>query len=103
MYKKNVSGTDEKQTEDRGIMPNKKYMYDMVLESLMLVTSLKSVIGYDKSSEIAKKARKDCISLREATLALGYLSGEEFNQIVKSEDMISNENCIDPKTNRQKF
>ncbi|HET6590218.1 MAG TPA: hypothetical protein VFG45_08650 [Candidatus Nitrosocosmicus sp.] len=84
-------------------MPNKKYMYDMVLESLMLVTALKSVIGYDKSSEIAKKAHKDYISLREATLALGYLSGEEFDQIVKPEDMTSNENCIDPKTNRQKF
>lgn len=100
---KSVSGKDEKQTEDRGIVPNKKYMYDMVLESLMLVTALKSVIGYDKSSEIAKKAHKDCISLREATLALGYLSGEEFDQIVKPEDMTSNENCIDPKTIRQKF
>ena len=74
-------------------------MHDMVSKSLMLVTALKSIIGYDKSSEIAKKAHKDCISLREATFALGYLSGEEYNRIVKPEEMTSRENCIDPKNN----
>ena len=99
MYKKNVIHVDEKQIEDQGIVPNKKYMYDMVSESLMLVTALKSVIGYDKSSEIAKKAHKDCISLREATLALRYLSGEEYDRLVKPENMTSHENCTDPKNN----
>ena len=96
---KNVIHVDEKQIEDQGIVPNKKYMYDMVSESLMLVTALKSVIGYDKSSEIAKKAHKDCISLREATLALRYLSGEEYDRLVKPENMTSHENCTDPKNN----
>jgi len=96
---KSARGTDEKRTQDKGIVPNKKYMHDMVSKSLMLVTALKSIIGYDKSSEIAKKAHKECISLREATLALGYLSGEEYDRVVKPEDMTSHENCIDSKNN----
>lgn len=96
---KSARGTDEKHTEDKGMVPDKKYMHDMVSKSLMLVTALKSIIGYDKSSEIAKKAHKDCISLREATLALGYLSGEEYDRVVKPEDMTSPENCTDPKNN----
>ncbi len=96
---KSVRGTDEKQIQDKGIVPNKKYMHDMVSRSLMLVTTLKSIIGYDKSAEIAKKAHKDCISLREATLALGYLSGEEYDRVVKPEDMTFHENCIEPKNN----
>jgi len=49
----------------------------------MLVTALKSNNGYDKSFEIAEKAYKDGISLREATIALGYLSGEEFDLLVQ--------------------
>jgi fumarate hydratase class II len=93
---KSVRAIDEKLIEDRGIAPNKKTMQDLVARSLMLVTTLKSIIGYDKSAEIAKKAHVDGISLREATLALGYLSGEEFDQIVNPEDMTSNESCIDP-------
>lgn len=97
---KSVRGTDENQIEDEGIVPNKKYMHDMVSKSLMLVTALKSIIGYDKSAEIAKKAHKDCISLREATLALGYLSGEEYDRVVKPEDMTSHGDCIDPNNNK---
>jgi fumarate hydratase class II len=65
----------------------------------MLVTALKSIIGYDKSAEIAKKAHKDCISLREATLALGYLSGEEYDRAVKPEDMTFHDNCMQSKNN----
>ena len=57
-------------------------MHESVTRSLMLVTALKTSIGYDKSSEIAKRAYKDGTSLRDATLALGYLSGEEFDLLV---------------------
>jgi fumarate hydratase class II len=94
---KSVIGLDEKQTEVTGIEPNKKYMLDTVSKSLMLVTALKSIIGYDKSAEIAKKAHKEGISLREATLALDYLSGEEYDRVVKPEDMTFHENCMEPK------
>jgi fumarate hydratase class II len=97
---KSISGTEEKQTGDRGIVPNKKYMHDMVSKSLMLVIALKSIIGYDKSAEIAKKAHVDNISLREATLALGYLSEEEYDRVVKPEDMTSHGDCIDPNNNK---
>lgn len=72
-------------------------MLDTVSKSLMLVTALKSIIGYDKSAEIAKKAHKEGISLREATLALDYLSGEEYDRVVKPEEMTFHENCMEPK------
>jgi fumarate hydratase, class II len=55
--------------------------------SLMLVTALSPKIGYDKAAEIAHKAHHENLSLREAALALGYLSGEEFDAIVRPEDM----------------
>ncbi len=45
-------------------------------------------IGYDKSAEIAKKAHKEGTTLREAALALGYLTEEEFNKYVNPKDMV---------------
>ncbi|HAM00740.1 MAG TPA: class II fumarate hydratase, partial [Acidimicrobiaceae bacterium] len=59
-----------------------------VANSLMLVTALNPIIGYDKAAEVAKKAHHDGTTLREATLALGFLTGEEFDQAVRPEDMI---------------
>ena len=56
--------------------------------SLMLVTALNTKIGYDKASEIAKKAYKEGTKLKDAALALGYLTSEEFDQWVRAEDMI---------------
>jgi fumarate hydratase class II len=56
--------------------------------SLMLVTALNPLIGYDKAAEVAKKAHKEKTTLREAALALGYLSAEEFDAAVRPEDMI---------------
>jgi fumarate hydratase class II len=53
----------------------------------MLVTALAPIIGYDKSAEVAKKAHKEQITLREATESLGFLSGEEFDAAVVPEDM----------------
>src|SRR6202050_1988243 len=55
--------------------------------SLIRVTALSPKIGYDKAAEIAHKAHHENLSLREAALALGYLSGEEFDAIVRPEDM----------------
>ena len=54
----------------------------------MLVTTLNPHIGYDKAAEVAKKAYKDNLSLREAIIDLGYMSGEEFDQLVQPEKMI---------------
>ncbi len=54
----------------------------------MLVTSLNPHIGYYKAAEIAKKARKKGTSLREAALALGYLTNEQFDQWVIAKDMV---------------
>ena len=53
----------------------------------MLVTALKPKIGYDKAAEIAKKAHHEKLSLREAALKLGYLTGEEFDELVRPENM----------------
>ena len=54
----------------------------------MLVTALNPHIGYDKAAEVAKKAYSDNSSLREAIVALGYMSGEDFDQLVQPENMI---------------
>ena len=56
-------------------------------KSLMLVTALSPHIGYEKSAEIAKKAFKDNSSLREAALALGYVTPEEYDKWVVPKDM----------------
>ncbi|MDE3085899.1 MAG: class II fumarate hydratase [Acidobacteriota bacterium] len=59
-----------------------------VRDSLMLVTALSPIIGYDKAAEVAKKAHHDGSTLRQASVALGYLTAEEFDQAVRPEDMI---------------
>jgi fumarate hydratase class II len=53
----------------------------------MLVTALTPKIGYDKAAKVAHTAHVEHSSLREAALKLGYLTGEEFDQIVKPETM----------------
>jgi fumarate hydratase class II len=55
--------------------------------SLMLVTALNPVIGYDRAAEVAKKAHHEGMTLKEAVLALGYLSDEEFDKVVRPEEM----------------
>jgi len=55
--------------------------------SLMTVTALAPHIGYDKSAEIAKKAHKEGTTLREAALALDYLTAEDFDRLVVPKDM----------------
>jgi fumarate hydratase class II len=70
-----------------GLEPNVEQISHHLNNSLMLVTALAPIIGYDKSAEVAKKAHKEQITLREATIALGYLSGDEFDVAVVPENM----------------
>ncbi|HEU4679972.1 MAG TPA: class II fumarate hydratase, partial [Terrimicrobiaceae bacterium] len=70
-----------------GIEPNLERISYYVKNSLMLVTALNPHIGYDKSAQIAKKAHKEGTSLKEAALALGHLTEEQFDQWVRAEDM----------------
>ncbi|MFK7972774.1 MAG: class II fumarate hydratase [Bacteroidia bacterium] len=71
-----------------GIEPNHTRIKESLNNSLMLVTALNTHIGYDKAGGIAKKAYKENTTLKEAALALGYLSSEEFDRIVVPEDMV---------------
>ena len=71
----------------RGIEPNRERIRALVEGSLMLVTALAPHIGYDKAAEIAKKAHKEGTGLREAALALGHVTAEQFDGWVKPESM----------------
>ena len=70
-----------------GIEPNRERITELVQRSLMLVTALNTHIGYDKSAYIAKKAHKEGTSLREAAIASGHLTAEQFDQWVVPENM----------------
>jgi len=72
----------------RGIEPNEARIRELVEGSLMLVTALAPHIGYDRAAEIAKKAHREGGTLREAALALGYVSGADFDRWVRAEAMI---------------
>jgi fumarate hydratase class II len=71
-----------------GLKPNLNAISQHVERSLMLVTALAPHIGYDKAAEIAKTAHKHDLTLREAALRLGYVSGPEFDGWVRAADMI---------------
>ena len=70
-----------------GIEPNMERINHYVQDSLMLVTALNPHIGYDKAAQIAKKAHKEKSSLREAAIASGHLTAEQFDQWVNPEAM----------------
>ncbi|MGI9540937.1 MAG: class II fumarate hydratase [Flavobacteriaceae bacterium] len=74
----------------KGIEPNHKRIDELVQNSLMLVTALNTKIGYYKAAEIANKAHEEGTSLKEACLALGYLTAEEFEEWVRPEKMTGN-------------
>ncbi|HYB04067.1 MAG TPA: hypothetical protein VED17_06375, partial [Nitrososphaerales archaeon] len=61
-----------------------------VRESLMLVTALSPVIGYDKAAAIAHQAMVENTTLREAALKSGYINGEDFDRIVVPKKMVGN-------------
>ena len=71
-----------------GIEPNTPMIQRHLENSLMLVTALNPHIGYENAAAIAKKAHKEGTSLREAAIALGLLTSEQFDEWVKPEDMI---------------
>ena len=71
----------------RGIELNREQIDEHLRDSLMLVTALNPHIGYDKAAQVAKNAHKKGISLRESAVALGFLSGEDFDKYVKPEEM----------------
>jgi fumarate hydratase class II len=71
-----------------GIAPNRERIAELVDRSLMLVTALNPHIGYDKSAQIAKKAHKEGTSLREAAIATGFVTPEQFDLWVRPEKMV---------------
>jgi len=71
-----------------GLEADRERIAGFVRDSLMLVTALTPHIGYDKAATVAHKAHHEKTSLREACLALGYLTGEEFDRLVRPESMI---------------
>ncbi len=70
-----------------GLEPNEMRIRQHLENSLMLVTALNPLIGYDKAAEVAKKAHKEGSTLRESAIALGYLNGEQFDEAVRPESM----------------
>jgi len=72
----------------RGIEADRTRIGELVQRSLMLVTALNPHIGYDKAAQIAKAAHKQGSSLRDAALASGWVTGEQFDAWVKPEDMV---------------
>src|SRR5881296_3611803 len=71
----------------RGLEPDRERVRQHLERSLMLVTALTPRLGYDRAAEIAKKAHKEGLTLKEAAVALGYLTGEEFDREMRPERM----------------
>lgn len=72
----------------KGLEPRRENIARGVENSLMLVTALAPAIGYDKAAAIAKTAHKEGLTLREAALKSGDVSAEEFDRLVRPEDMV---------------
>ncbi len=70
-----------------GLEPDYEQIKNHLNNSLMLVTALNPIIGYDKAAQVAKKAHKERLTLREAVVALDFMTGEEFDKAVVPEDM----------------
>ncbi|GAB4372913.1 MAG: class II fumarate hydratase [Acidobacteriota bacterium] len=71
-----------------GIRPNRERIAELVERTLMLVTALNPVIGYDNAAKVAKKAYAENKSLKEAAVELGLLTAEEFDRHVRPEKMV---------------
>jgi fumarate hydratase class II len=74
-----------------GITANRERIDELMRNSLMLVTALTPYIGYDKAAEIAKKAHRERMSLREAGVASGLVTAEQFDLWVRPENMIGSQ------------
>jgi fumarate hydratase class II len=75
----------------RGITANRERIAELMERSLMLVTALAPHIGYDRAAEIAKQAHRMNVTLREAALALGYVSAQDFDRWVDASAMVGSE------------
>jgi fumarate hydratase, class II len=84
-----------------GIEADRERLDQLMRNSLMLVTALNPYIGYDKAAQIAKTAYKDGTSLREAAIALGHVTGEQFDQWVRPEEMVGIEKTVLDNPDRQ--
>ena len=71
-----------------GIRANREKMHQNLYHSLMLVTALNPYIGYENAARVAKKAYHENISLKEACIALGYLTAERFDEVFHPESMV---------------
>jgi fumarate hydratase class II len=71
-----------------GIEPVRETIARHLAMSLMLVTALSERLGYDAAARIAKHAHERSLTLRDATIELGSLTAEEFDRIVRPEDMV---------------
>lgn len=80
-----------------GIEANNDRINELLQKSLMLVTALNPHIGYDKASEIAKKAHKEGTTLKEAAIASGYLTGEQFDEWIVPSQMIGPKSSVKRK------
>lgn len=73
-----------------GITVNEPKIKEFLQESLMLVTALNPLIGYDKAAAIAHKALDENTTLRQAAIASGFISPEKFDEVVVPEKMVGN-------------
>jgi fumarate hydratase class II len=71
-----------------GIEADRERIDELLHHSLMLVTALNPKIGYDNAAKVAKKAHAERITLKEAAMGLGLLTGEEFDELVRPEKML---------------
>jgi len=71
-----------------GIVADREKMAHNLHNSLMLVTALNPYIGYENAAKTAKKAYQDNISLKEACVALGFLTAERFDEVFHPEEMV---------------
>ena len=70
-----------------GLEPDLEHIRHHLENSLMLVTALNPIIGYDRAADVAKKAYRDRTTLRQAAVELGYLTAEQFDDAVRPEEM----------------
>ena len=70
-----------------GIRPNETRIRELMQRSLMLVTALSPKIGYDKAAQVAKTAHANGTTLREEAVRLGFISGDEFDRLMRPADM----------------
>ncbi|MBS0615426.1 MAG: class II fumarate hydratase [Verrucomicrobia bacterium] len=72
----------------KGIRPNKERIAENLSRSLMLGTALNPVIGYDKATEVVKKAYAENLTLKQAAVALGYMTEKQFDEVVDPRKMV---------------